>query len=100
MNTKKSTLSHNVYSDKEQFRLRLYRNDHKFYEKQITLKKYHDNSFSNWILFILEHFLYKIAEESGKKDRIALENEKFLSSLNQAYMFSYLMQSLRGDNND
>lgn len=97
MTTKKANLSHNVHSDKDHYRIRVYRNDKKFFEKQITLKKYQDNSFSNWVLFVLEHFLYKIAEENGKKDRIALENEKFLSSLNQAYMFSYLMQSLRGD---
>ena len=90
----KNTLSHNVYSGKDKFRIRVYQNDHKFFEKQITLKKFHSNSVSDWILFILEHFLYKIAEDAGKKDRIALQEEKYLNSLNQAYMFGYLISNL------
>lgn len=92
--------SHNVYYADEQWRLRLYRKDHKIYEKQIHIPKLSFFSLDEEVLTVLRLFADKIGTASNKKDALQYFNEEIINKLNRAYFIGNMLEILRSAKND
>lgn len=87
--------SHNIYYANHQWRLRLYRDDNKFYEKQIHLPKLSYFSITEEVLTVLRLFADEIANASKKKDNLEFFNEEIINKLNRAYFIGNMLEILR-----
>lgn len=90
---KLNNVSHNVYYTSDHFRIRIYRNDHKYFEKQITLPKMHYFSISQEIQDILLHFIEKLDTKQDELEDYYLRQT--LNRLNSAYLFADMLRKLR-----
>ena len=92
MEKSKGKKSHNVYYQTDKYRIRIYRNDHKIYEKQASLPKLSYNSISREIIVILREFISKI---SLREDIFELYDSEYINSLNKAAYLGKLIENLR-----
>lgn len=87
--------SHNVYYVNNNYRLRLYQNDRKIFEKQMHIPNLSYYSLFEQVQDILFRFIDKIGQGVNIEDKKKYYTERMLHQMNEAYMFACMLEELR-----
>lgn len=88
--------SHNVYYD-DNYRIRIYRNDKKLFEKQMKMPKLTYYNLYEEVQDILCRFIEHIGQDNNTDDKFQFYTNELMVKLNSAYAFASLLEELRNE---